>query len=274
MVCESHTPLFQKEAEEFRRLYPQAVVSVMAASTREAFVNLLNDSVSIIVSDRALNGEERTVAQQAGVNIREHKIAEDALAVVVNKQNPIEQITMETLKAICTGDISDWGKIAESPWSGSIELCLTGRNSGVYELLSGQFFELQNELKPSFVATTQQEALDIVATHSRAITFVSSLSLDHTGDDSTKSFEQTGLRLLAVAGFDSAGAGEFVKLHQANIYRLLYPLHYSVYIYTSSDRASLANGFSAFVASAPGQKIILNSGLVPATMPVRLVQLN
>jgi phosphate transport system substrate-binding protein len=35
----------------------------------------------------------------------------------------------------------------------------------------------------------------------------------------------------------------------------------------------VAAGFLAFVASAPGQKILLNAGLVPATMPVRLVQI-
>lgn len=273
IACESHASLIQQEADEFRRLYPDAAVSVTAASTREAFVQLLNDSVRIIVCDRALNDEERSVAQQAGLNIREYKIAEDALAVIVNRQNLIEQIDMATLKKICSDEISSWDELEGKLWSGGIELCLTGKNSGVYELLSRQFFNLQKDLPLSYAATTQKDALEYVATHPRAITFVSALSLDHAGDDSTEGLDNSNLRLLAVAASDSANS-EFVKLHQANIYRKLYPLRYSVYIYTSADRASLANGFSAFVASAPGQKLVLNAGLVPATMPVRLVQLN
>jgi phosphate transport system substrate-binding protein len=66
-------------------------------------------------------------------------------------------------------------------------------------------------------------------------------------------------------------------LHQANVYRGFYPLHYGVYIYcTTSDKrdAGPEIGFTTFVASHPGQKIIMDAGLVPATMPIRLVQIN
>ena len=75
IVSESHLPLLQKEAGEFHRLYEAANVALLPASTREAIVHLVNDSVRVIIVDRALNAEERGVVENAGIRITETKIA-------------------------------------------------------------------------------------------------------------------------------------------------------------------------------------------------------
>jgi phosphate transport system substrate-binding protein len=82
------------------------------------------------------------------------------------------------------------------------------------------------------------------------------------------------LGLLDPNAPDSSGTGrEYFKPHQAYIYRGSYPITRDVYIYSRADNYGVGAGFISFVTSAPGQKIVLNSGLVPATMPVRLVEL-
>src|SRR5713101_6030723 len=83
LVTESLAPLMQKEAEEFHRLYPNATVTILPASTRDAVVQMLNDSVRLIIIDRPLNAEERGVAERYGIEVVQTKIAEDALAVIV-----------------------------------------------------------------------------------------------------------------------------------------------------------------------------------------------
>ncbi len=55
--------------------------------------------------------------------------------------------------------------------------------------------------------------------------------------------------------------------------RKLYPLYREVYIISKEAYTGLGTGFTAFVASERGQRIVLKLGLVPATMPVRLVEL-
>ncbi|HMD14487.1 MAG TPA: phosphate ABC transporter substrate-binding protein, PhoT family, partial [Bacteroidota bacterium] len=60
---------------------------------------------------------------------------------------------------------------------------------------------------------------------------------------------------------------------QAYLYKGYYPITRGVNIYSKADSYSVATGFTAFITSAPGQKIVLNSGLVPVTMPVRIVEL-
>jgi phosphate transport system substrate-binding protein len=60
---------------------------------------------------------------------------------------------------------------------------------------------------------------------------------------------------------------------QAHVYRKYYPLTRRVMIYSREVIPEVGYGFISYVASAAGQKIFLNRGLVPATMPVRLVEL-
>ncbi len=274
-VCtaEAYLKLTQAEAQQFDSLYPQATVTVFGATTREAIVNLLNDSVAFVIVDRQLNADERKVEEKAKLQLEEVKIAEDALAVVLNRLNSIEKISQDTLKDILMQKINNWAQIPESKLTGRIETVLTGRNSGAFELLQNYFFNLSEEIKPTVLQATQSAVLHYLAHHPQAIGLISlastgSLLKQLTTVDSLKS-----AKVLAISGLDSTGQRAVFKLHQANVYLGRYPLHYPVYIYFNSRRSKLAAGFSAFVASAPGQKIILNWGLVPATMPVRLVQI-
>jgi phosphate transport system substrate-binding protein len=273
LVSESHLALMQKEADEFHRLYTNATIDLLSTTTREAIVYLLNDSVHVVVTDRVLNQEEQEAAGKAEIKVTATKIAIDALAVVVNKQNPIENISLNSLREIVTRKIAEWRQVPEAKWNGPIEFAFTGRNSGAYELLVLQFLRLQEEIAPAFIASTQKEVLEYVISHPRAIGVVSAAAFYTVAKPGGIPDSTSALKALRLPRQDSTAANEFVMLHQANIYRGYYPFHYSVYILSTAQRSGLANGFSAFVASYTGQKIIQDSGLVPATMPIRLVQI-
>jgi phosphate transport system substrate-binding protein len=66
---------------------------------------------------------------------------------------------------------------------------------------------------------------------------------------------------------------EYYSPAPAYVYLGYYPLFAPVYIYTREMNRDLADGFIAFLTSVAGQKVVQNSGLVPVTMPVRLVHL-
>ena len=72
---------------------------------------------------------------------------------------------------------------------------------------------------------------------------------------------------------DSLGIrGKYFSPHQAYIYQQYYALTREIFIYSRADSYGVAAGFTSFITSAPGQRIVMSSGLVPATMPVRLVE--
>jgi phosphate transport system substrate-binding protein len=276
-VAESHAALMQREVDEFHRLYEAAHVTLLSSTTREAIVHLLNDSVRIIITDRPLNAEEQGIVKQHNIRLIETKIAQDALALVVHQHNPLQEMTRATFAAIVRREITNWNQVPGSKWSGRIEFVFTGRNSGAYELLTQKFLQIKEEVVPAVVVNTQKEVLDYIASHPAAFGVVSaacfySVTRPQGVPDST-----TVLRALAFERQDTTVTSRFVKLHPANVHRGFYPLHYGVYIYTSSSPARDAGpevGFATFVASYPGQKIIQDAGLVPATMPIRLVQIN
>jgi phosphate transport system substrate-binding protein len=66
---------------------------------------------------------------------------------------------------------------------------------------------------------------------------------------------------------------EYYTPVQAYVYLGYYPISTPVYIYSREVERDLGDGFIAFVTSVAGQKVVQAGGLVPATMPVRLVQL-
>jgi len=285
IVAESHAALVQREADEFHRLYETAQVTVLPATSREAVVHLLNDSVRVIIIDRPLNAEEQAVVKNNDLGVHETKIAIDALALVVHQQNPITNLTPATLKQIVRREITNWSAVSassrqavpEGKWSGPLEFVFTGRNSGAYELLAQKFLNLSEELIPAVAVQTQKEVLDYVAGHPRSLGIVSTACFYEVTRPRGIPDSTSVLRTLAVERQDSTGAREFVKLYPANVHRGFYPFAYGLYIYTTSSSTRDAGpevGFATFIASFPGQKIIQEAGLVPATMPIRLVQIN
>lgn len=271
-VSDSHLSLARKEADLFTSLYEESRIDLLTASTRECIVHLLNDSVRFILIDRALNPEELQVIKKDKLAIDSIVVARDALALLVNRLNSLESLSMTEFTAIIDGRITSWQQLPASGLSGPLHLVSTGKNSGAYELLKNHFLKRQEDFVPAVITSAQSQVVEYVATHAQALGLA---SLATFKEDTLKTLTQEpagAVRALAFTGTDSTGAPVRLKLHQGNVYLKKYPLHYPLHVYFNR-KSQLAAGFCSFITSAPGQKIILNSGLVPTTMPVRLVTL-
>jgi phosphate transport system substrate-binding protein len=263
-TSESVSSLVVREAEEFRRIYPEAHVAIHPTSTRDAIVQLLNDSVKTICIDRPLNEEERKVAVAARIPITENRFAEDALAVVVHPRNGVTELTMSLLKQILTRTLGEWRNVPQSGLAGPVEFVLTGRNSGTFEMLQKRFFNLGDRLQPAVLAGSQEEVLRYITDHPTAIGCVSLASLGTV---------PSNVRIVSIEQSVDSSAERFVQPSQSNLYHSLYPLHYSLYLYTAEPRGGLGAGFSTFVMRIQGQKILQDAGLVPASIPSRTIQI-
>lgn len=272
LATESHLPLVQQLVEEYHSVFPEVVVTPRGTTTRAAIVDMVNDSVQCVVVDRRLNDEERNAAEQAKLIVIETEIARDGLAVLVHPSNKLPAISMETLHAIVSGKTALWNSVPESKLQGVIELCLTGKNSGLYELLTRHFFKLEKDVSLAAMATSQQAIIEYVATHPEALGVVSFAAWKDTTHPGNKSLKRN-VRPLNFLKTDAEGVQTAVSLNQRNIYDQTYPLTYSLYVYTSEKRPGPAYGFSAFVAGETGQRVFLYAGLVPKTMPYRTIQL-
>jgi len=76
---------------------------------------------------------------------------------------------------------------------------------------------------------------------------------------------------MAVTGDATATVANSYKPFQAYLFYGYYPLTRNIYVIVNDPRGSLPSGLTSFLTSERGQRIILKSGLVPATQPVRIV---
>ena len=267
-VSDGYLDLMQREINRFQELYPEAKVTAVPTSTREAIVYMLNDSINFILIDRAMNTEERQIYTQAKLAVQDVKIALDALILVVNADNSIKSISLENLKKVLLGEINDWKLLSGSNQSGEIEIAATGRNSGSYELVQKHLLN-NADYFPDTVLIRQTDIISYTLKNLSALGVISNACYGTV----RLTPDSAAIRVLSIGVMDSTDTLHDYYPYQAYIYNELYPLHYPVYVYIRSDKSDLALGFSSFIASATGQKIILNYGLVPATQPVRLVQI-
>jgi len=265
-VAESVTPVITQEKIQFEDLYPEAKVDLLTMTDREAVTRLFNDTIKVIVLSRPLNPEEQQVAKKYKIEFQELKVAIDGIAILVNDKNPVTQLRTTQLDSIFSGTVNNWKAVGGK--SGSIELCLPDPNSGIFEVTGMKILNGKKFTTPSSAVTTSKAMLEFVSGHPDAIGMV---GLNWVNE------KKENVRLLELSDPNAPDSlnikGQYFGPHQAYVYKGFYPLTTNVYIYSRSDMYSVGAGFSSFIASGSGQKIILNNGLVPATMPVRLVQL-
>src|SRR5439155_18431929 len=72
---------------------------------------LLAGRADVAVAGRELEQEERNVARRSGIEIEGHRIAQDAMCVVVPAANPVRNVTLGELQRIWAADIQDWAAL-------------------------------------------------------------------------------------------------------------------------------------------------------------------
>lgn len=265
IAADELAPMIDTVAKEFARIYPGIRPTVSASRTREAIAHLLNDSVRTVVVDRPLNEEERRVVRESELNIVSTTLALDALVLVVHANQTLPGVTRDAMRAIVTGTAQRWSQVKGSSRGDAIEFVCVDRNSGLHEQIV-RSISGGNPLKVFAAGADQRELVQYVGRSPRAAAVVSLAALRD---------RPATIRIVPVeAVFDSAvGRREFVVPTQTSVYEGRYPLRTEILAVNAERRVGPGAGFAAFALTIPGQKIVQNSGLVPAVIPNRVIHL-
>jgi len=271
-VDESMRMLFDTEIYTFHAIYHYANITPQYKPTLDVLNDFLNDSVRTIVSTIKLTQEELDYFDQQQIHPRTETIAYDALAFIINKNNPDSFLMSTDIEKIMMGSYTDWKQINPKNNSGNIKVLFDNIKSGNI-IYFKEKFKMDSILpKNFFAANTNEEIIDYIEKNQNAIGILSVNWISDKHDTVTQNF-LSQIRVAAISPEYDPEGGNYVRPYQAYIADKTYPYVREVYMINKETFQGLGSGFLQFVAGEKGQRIILKSRLVPATMPVRLVQI-
>lgn len=260
---ESLFPIMQFQAEDFHNSYPEATILLHSVESREGVVNFVNDSIRTIVLGRSFNKEELDYINGAKIDYEGYKVAYDAVVVVMHRQNPDTTMRISELDSIYCGLKTRWTTGKKQ----LIDAYVGDVNSSSDEvfkatILKGRpFGPIVTRIKSS------KQLIEEVKNNPGAVGLV--------GVSWMRGHEQDVMVARLGGGTyqpdSTVVAGQYFSPAQAHILHKYYPISREVYMYTREVRRDAGYGFIAYVKDRKGQQNFVNHGLVPATMPVRIV---
>ena len=272
MVDESYRELFEMQIYTFESIYGNAKIRAGYLPESEALSRLINDSCKVVVISRDLTPSERKTFESNNLFPISTKIAEDAVAVIVNNENPDSVLSVEDIKSALLGKDSLWKSFNPKTALGTINLVFDNKGSGNIRYMQDTLLGGKQFSKNVFAVNSNLEVIDYVSKHPGAMGFIG-VSWISDMDDPRVQERLKQVKVLAISK-DLQKDPEGVKPEQAHIKTKDYAFSRSVYMINRQTRAGLGMGFVSFVAGEKGQLMMLKAGLVPGFPPERTIKVN
>jgi phosphate transport system substrate-binding protein len=282
-VDESFQPLFMAEIDGFGILYKRAKLNATYKSEGEVLQDFLKDSFRLAVVSRELNEAEKAEFKKQTITPRSHKAAVDAICLIVNSKNIDSAFTVKQVTDMMLGKTSKWNEINPKNIKDSIRIVFDSNNSSNLLWLKSKLNLPETLGKHIFAVNSNSEVVKYVNEHPNTLGVIgiSWITDSSANEKEIRRFMQENKVLSVVP--DSI-AENVKNIHtdldlnlyfpaQANIARKYYPFCRTVYILSRESRSGLGTGFISYVLGDKGQRIVLKAGLLPFTMPLRLVQM-
>ncbi|BEG99629.1 phosphate ABC transporter substrate-binding protein [Bacteroides sedimenti] len=270
-VDEGFKPIIEEERAVFEGFNQEVHIKPTYCSEVDAINKLLKDSVRLVISTRRLSSDEMESFTSRKFVPREVIMAYDGVGLIVNNQNPDTLITVDQVRKILTGKITKWNEIYPKSKLGNIQIVFDNSNSSTVRFAKDSICKGKPFAKKGIYAQkTNLQVFDYVSKTENAIGVIGVNWLGVRSDTTNLTFK-TDVRVMAVSEENEATSANSYKPYQAYIALGNYPFIRTVYMLLNDPRMGLSTGFANFIGSDRGQRIILRSGLVPATQPLRIV---
>lgn len=252
-------------AEGFKKEYPNVRIQIEGKGSSTAPPALISGTAQIGPMSREMKPSERDEFEKKfGYPPTKVRVAIDALAVYVNKDNPLAELTMAQVDALFSKgracgapqNLSTWGQLGLTGAWAARPVSLYGRNSasGTYgffkevALCNGDFKDTVKE-QPGSASVVQGVAEDLAG-------------IGYSGIG----YRTSGVKALALAKREGDA---YVDTDAANVYAGTYPLARFLYLYVNKapnkPADPLVREFLAYVLSQQGQTVVVKDGYLPLT---------
>jgi phosphate transport system substrate-binding protein len=244
--------LIQTWSENFVEQHSTYNVSVTGGGSGTGFASLINNICDIAMSSREIEDKEELLAKKNNVTPVGFKIGLDGLAVLVNKNNPIDKLTIEQLRGIFMAKITNWKEVGGK----DLKTVILSResNSGTHMFFKELVLRNNNKnVKDEFsvhslMMSSSQAIYDEIVQNSNALGYVG------------MGFVNDGVKALSIA---LEGKSNYIYPNTENVLKGLYPISRPLYLYTNGEPSGVIKMFIDYALSDEGQKVVLEMGFVP-----------
>jgi len=234
-------------AEAYMKLHPGASISVTGGGSGTGIAAMLNGTCDIANCSRRWKEDENKKAAQLGVTPVEHLVGYDGICVVVNKNNPVETLTLDQVRRIFNGSYRNWRQVGGP--DEKIGVVTRDTSSGTYI-----FFQEDVLMKDDYASSAKMlpsnAAITSAVTQDRWSIGYVGLGYALTSDMKTVKVKKSETAPAILPSVAAVMNGE-------------YPISRPLLMYTNGEPTGATKDFLEFAKSAAGQKIVDDMKFVP-----------
>ena len=251
-VDESFKPIIDSQIEVFEALYPKTKIVAHYMPEAACLKDLITDSTRMLIVTRGLTEQEEKFYKDSLTFIPAYdKVANDAIALIVNNKSNDTVFSLSKIRGILDGSSGD----KEIAVFDGLSQTSTVRYA-IDSILKGKSLDP----KKVYAAQSSPDVINYVSTHPDAIGFIGVSWIGNREDTAQVSF----LKKVKIAAVEcSCPEHTFVKPYQANIVYRRYPLVRGLYYILKENYTGLGSGFINFLSDQKGQLIFLRAYLAP-----------
>lgn len=239
-------------AEKYQTEHPAVRISVTGGGSGTGIAALINKTVDIANASRQIKPEEISEAKSNGVDPVEHIIARDAIAVIVNPENPVSQLTLQQISDIYSGKISNWNEVGGE--DRPIVRLSRETNSGTHVYFLETVLRLgKKDDKTLFSMDT------LLLPSSEGIVAEVRQNPNAIGYDGL-GYVPKDLKMIAIA--EKAG-GAYVLPSIETVNDKTYPIARDLYMYTNGQPTGVVKEYLDWILAPEAQQIVAQLGFVP-----------
>ena len=244
----------QMVAEEFMKDYPHIFVAVTGGGSGVGIASLINKTCDVATASREIKPKEVEMALKRGVNPKELVAAYDGVAVIVNKSNPINELTIEDLHQIFTGKATNWNQF------GGKDLSIVRLSR---EVSSGTHMYFKEEV----IQLGKKDSKDEFSPQTLLLTSSQAIVEEVTGNEAAIGYLGMGYLSDRTKALRIGRGKEFYPPDVANVLKKTYPLSRPLFMFTNGEPQGITKRFLDFTLSPRGQSQFQEAGFVPRFMP-------
>lgn len=238
--------------EKYQSDHPNVRISVTGGGSGTGIAALINGTVDLANASRQIKQEEIGEAKANGVEPVEFVVSRDAIAVIVNPDNPVNELTLGQVSDIYSGKINNWKDVGGE--DRPIVRLSRETNSGTHVYFLETVLRLGSKENKTLFSTDT-----LLLPSSEGIIIEVRQNPNAIGYDGL-GYVPHDLKTLAIA---SEAGGAYVLPSIASVNDGSYPIARDLYMYTNGEPMGIVREYLDWILSGEAQEIVADLGFVP-----------